>query len=109
MSATRAPQLMTPCVGLFVRIDRTGDPADGLIGRITDLRGRIARVDFDRSDHIARWFTFTDLVDEFISRTEHVTSMATSFVASGAAVVLELQTDHLDSLERASCRPLSRT
>ena len=94
-------------VGLCVRIDSYADPANGQLGHITDLRGRIARVDFGRTDRIARWFTLSDLVDEFISQSEHTARLASAFTAAGIA--FELTFEGLDYLERMSCRPPSRT
>jgi hypothetical protein len=93
---------MKPAVGLLVRIDSCGDPAHDTLGWIDQLQGRIAHVTFGRRDRIARWFAFSELVDERIFQMEAVASQATLFQLQ--AIPFDPVFASLQELEALPCR-----
>jgi hypothetical protein len=106
MSASRAPRTLVPIIGLAVRIDSQGDVSHDHVGWISDIRGRIARVDFGYpvAKAISRWFTFSELIDEHISQIELMTHRANCLTAGEQPFTLVFEyLDYLDALELTRC------
>jgi hypothetical protein len=102
MSASRTSTHPAFVVGAAVRVSSFGDPADGLVGFITDVGRGIARVEFYRHDTHPRWFTVAALVDERLDQTEEIARKASGLLAAG--IQFELTFKGLEQLERTSCR-----